>query len=140
MCYNYPMDAKIDLSEYEEIPKTAVVLSKMLDDVYKQLGRPQSMFSDSGKKMMEVIISSWEDLYPAESRAWYEERKTYQKEELTINEQVAKKSGRSLASIPFYVFQMMRIFFPNERYVLSDRTKAIKFVRKYPMFRWVNRI
>lgn len=128
----------LDGKTYDIPTRQASAVTSTLIKVWEKLGRPQDPFSPAGEKLMNIIIATWEDTFPIESRAWYEERKEYQKEELTITEQVRKNTGRSLASYPFYIFQVMKIMFPGLK--LSDRDTNIKMVKKYPVFRMCNTI
>lgn len=123
--------------QYEEIPREAVAASKIIVDFHKSLGEPKDPLSKNGEKLMTILISIWEDLYPLEAKLWYDERKEYQKEELSIGEQVNKGTGRSLASVPFPIYQMMKKVFP--KYKLSKREDWLTFVKKYPMFRMANK-
>lgn len=128
----------INNEEYEVIPPAAVAASKLLVDAYITLGRPKDPYNESGKKMMRVIITSWEDLYPKQAMEWYEARREYQNEELSINEQVKNQTGRSLASYPYPIYQMLKKFFPELS--LHSREDNIKFVKEYPVFRFANKI
>jgi hypothetical protein len=122
--------------EYEEIPQIALITSKWLVEAWEQLGKPDNPFTESGAKMMAVIIAVWEELYPDESKQWYEDRKTYRKHELSITEQVHKHTGRSLASYPFPIFQVMKTIFPT--FKAAQRENCLKMVRKFPMFQMCN--
>jgi hypothetical protein len=137
MCYNRLM-SELPLDEYEQIPPQSVLASKWLADLWKQLGSPTTPLSPSGQKLMKVIISVWEDLYSKDAHEWYEERKDYQKSEMSISEQVSKKTGRSLASFPTPIFLMMKRVFPD--FKVADRKNCIKIVRLWPMFRFANRV
>lgn len=129
---------KLGNDEYEVIPKAAVSASKILVDVFEKVGRPEDPFSEQGKKVMEVIISLWQDLYPLEAKMWFEDRREHLNEEMTIREQVSKQTGRSLASIPSPIYRMMRKVFPE--FKMDDREDFIKLVKEYPIFRMVNKI
>lgn len=128
---------KIGNEEYDEIPPSAVAASKMLVDVCVRLGYPETPLTPSGEKLMNVIIAIWEDLYPLEAKIWYDDRKEYQDNEMSITEQVRKGTGRSLASFPYPVYQMMTKVFPN--YKLEAREDYLTFVKKFPMFRMANK-
>ena len=79
---------KINNEEFVELPKEAVLASKWIVDIWVKLGKPQTPFTTSGSKLMNVIIAVWQDLYPLQVKEWTEERATYKKEELLITEQV----------------------------------------------------
>lgn len=133
-------DPNVDrfLADYEETPKEAVVGSKILVDTYIRLGRPQSPLTSTGVKMMEVIISLWQDLYPIEAQQWLDERKSHLLSEMSISSQVKLHTGRSLASFPWPVYQMMKKLFPL--FKPQDRKTCIKMVKKFPIFKMVNAI
>lgn len=129
---------KLNGEEYEVIPPLAVASTKLLMDAYERLGSPQDPFSDSGKKVMEILISLWQDLFPKESQVWIAMRDDHKKAELSIREQVAKGTGRSLASLPMFIHKIMGKLFPQ--YKSWSRTEYTQFVKEYPMFRMVNKI
>ena len=133
-------DPNVDsiLSEVEEIPPVSLAASKWLTDIWIRLGKPDTPFTDSGKKLVNVIIATWEELYPYEAKYWYEERRNYKKNELDITTQVHKGTGRSLASFPYPVFQMLRKVFPDIKF--GDRRTAMRMARTFPIFQMANKI
>ena len=133
-----PKSIKIGNEVYGEIPQVAVVAAKWLVEVWDKLGRPESPLSESGEKLMKVIIAAWEDLYPKDAEDWYAARKEYQDNELSIPQQVHRHTGRSLASFPLPIFQMMKKVFP--KYKINDRENVIKLVGKFPAFRMANKV
>jgi hypothetical protein len=133
-------DPAIDsiLDQMEEIPQAAIAASKWLTDIYVRLGRPQSPFTESGEKLVNVIIATWKELYPQEASDWFDTKRDYQKEELDITSQVHQKTGRSLASYPYPVYKMLRQVFPTIKF--GERKTAIKMARRFPIFKFANRI
>lgn len=117
---------------YEEIPKHATVASRVIADMHKQLGEPDTPLSDAGEKMMNILIAIWEDMYGDDVAQWTASRKEYQGAEMTTREQIKHKTGASLASVPFPIYQMMKKVFPQ--YKLSSRDDWMKFLQRYPMF------
>jgi hypothetical protein len=128
---------KLGNEEYEELPRIVTASSKMLVDTWEFLGRPDTPLTDSGSKLLAAIIAVWEELYPADAKRWYSDRKDYARSELPINEQIYKHTGRSLASYPFPVFQMMKKLFP--KFKPGDRQSCMKLVAKFPLFRMANK-
>ena len=133
-----PREIKINGEVYSTIAPEAIQVSKWLVDIWIKLGKPQTPFTESGAKMMDVIIASWEDLYPVDSQIWYNERKDHLKAELSITEQVHKHTGRSLASFPYPIFRMMKVVFKN--FKVAERKNCIKMVGKWKMFKMVNKV
>lgn len=131
-------DPNLNLNDYEEVPKAAVAASKAIVDMWIRLGRPQTPFTDSGAKMMEIIIAVWEDCYPLQSKMWWDERRNYQASELSISEQVRKHTGRSLASYPLPIYSMMKKVFKG--FDSTERKNCMKMVQKWPMFKMANRV
>lgn len=131
-------DPKIKLDEFEEIPAISVKASELVTNAYIRLGRPQDPFTPSGEKMMNIIIAVWEDLYPRQRIAWEADRADYKRAELSISEQVSKKTGRSLASYPYPIYLMMKKIFP--KFNAIDRKNCMRMVKKWPMFRFANKI
>lgn len=148
-CYNVsmqkaPLAARKPIKEISingetyDIPhRQGAAITDLLVKMWEKLGKPEDPFSVSGEKLMQIIIATWEDTYPEESRQWYEDRKEYKLEELDIKTQVRRKTGRSLASYPYYIFTIMKIVFPKVKF--SDRKIHMKMVKKYPMFLFANK-
>lgn len=128
---------KLGDEEFDTVPQVSLFASKELVDIWEQLGRPDTPLTESGEKLMKAIIVVWEELYPDDAREWTEVRKNYQANELTINEQVHKHTGRSLASYPYPVFMMMKRLFP--KFEPNKRENCLKMVKKFPMFRFANK-
>lgn len=128
---------KIGDEEYETIPETAVAASKWLVDLWETLGRPESPLTQSGEKLMNVIIAVWQELYPKDYSDWIEQRKDYKLSELDMKEQIRKHTGRSLASYPYHVFMIMKKVFPN--FNAGERGNCMKMIRKYPLFKMANK-
>lgn len=133
-----PKSIKLNGETYDPVAKEAVVASKMLIDAYQRLGSPQTPFTRAGQKMMNIIIAVWEDLYPIESKIWNAEREEHLKSEMSIRNQVLKHTGRSLASYPFPIFKMMKVVFPD--FNPAERKNCMSIVKKWPMFRMVNKV
>jgi len=129
---------KLGEEEFEEIPSKAVAAARILSDMFDRLGRPEDPLSKQGEQMMRFIIATWEDLYPEEVLEWAKTRKEYKKEEMGTMEQVLKQTGRSLASIPLPIYQMMKKVFPG--YKLDNRKAFMKFVKKFPIFQMANKL
>lgn len=123
---------------YEEAHPQAATASKVVVDMWIRLGRPTNPFTKSGEKLMNIIIAIWEDCYPKDAREWYAVRQQYQDAELTISEQVSKKTGRSLASYPYAVFAMMNAVFAG--FDPTERKNCIKMVAQWPQFRFANKV
>jgi hypothetical protein len=129
---------KIGSDIYEEIPPQSILASRWLVEIWERLGKPATPLTESGEKLMKVIIAVWEDLYPREAHDWYEERKEYRLHEMSTKEQVLKQTGRSLASFPLPVFRMMHKLFPT--FSLGKRNTVIKLVAKFPMFQMCKKV
>ena len=131
-------DIKIGDEIYSEVAREAVIASKGITDAHKALGKPTTPFTDSGQKLMNMIIAVWEDLYPIERKVWFQERGDHLSSEKSITQQVSQKTGRSLASYPYPIYKMMKVVFPE--FKAGERKNCIKLVKKWPMFRMVNKI
>lgn len=128
---------ELPLDQFEEIPQTAVIASKLIADTYIRLGRPPTPFSESGQKFMNFLIAVWEKLYPVDAQIWHDKRKEYQNAELSISEQVSKRTGRSLASYPLPLYQMMKKTFVG--FDAAERKNCMKMVKLWPMFKFANK-
>ncbi len=131
------IDPKVNLEEYSVVPPQAVISTKVLMDMWERLGRPNTPFIPAGEKLMNIIIAIWEDGYPRQAREWYAERKIYQNAEMGITEQVHRHTGRSLASFPLPIYNIMRRLFRG--FDPAERKNCMKMVKKWSMFRMCNR-
>lgn len=128
---------KIAGEEYDVIDPTAVQASKIIVDMWIVLGKPKDPFSQAGKKVMDLIISVWEDMCPEDRIQWYKDRGLYKSSEKTIQEQVKQKTGRSLASYPYLIFMLMRTVFKG--FDPAERKNCMKMVKIWPMFLFANK-
>lgn len=126
------MKAVIGDIEYQSVNPAALTATNLLIETWKRAGRPQTPFTKSGERIMNVIIAIWEDLYPVDRETWYAARSQYKNAELSIGEQVRRRTGRSLASYPMPIFKMMEVVFRG--FDPAERKNCIKMVRKWPMF------
>lgn len=126
------------MSNFEEIPPVSVLASRMLADFYVKQGSPDSPFTKSGAKIVNMIIAIWKDLYPKEVIEWEKERKEYKESEKSIKDQVKQRTGRNLASYPYPIYRLLKVTFPEIK--LGERKTCIKFVKKWPMFQLANRV
>lgn len=133
-----PVDDPVDLTEWEVIDAQVNAATHIIEDMAIRLGNPSDPLSEAGQKLMQVIVAVWQDLYPKDATEWFEARKTYQNNELTITEQVHQGTGRSLASYPYPVYQIMKKVFPE--FDSTERTNCLKMVKKFPMFRFANTV
>ncbi len=118
---------------YDIATRQATGIVNAIMRAWQALGRPSDPLSTQGQKLMSVIIATWEDTYPYESREWYEMRKEYQLNELDVRTQVKKQTGGSLVSYPYYIYTIMKKVFPAIK--LHDRTFCQRLVKVFPMFR-----
>jgi hypothetical protein len=132
-----PSDVPINLKDYEEIPEIVSYSSWWLIEIWEKLGKPDSPLSDAGVKVMNVILTVWQELYPDDYNAWIEDRKKYKLNEMTISDQIRKHTGRSLASYPLHVFMMMKVIFPQ--FKPGQRENCLKMVKKFPIFQFANK-
>ena len=121
------------IDQYEVIPPQAVASVQILMKMWDQLGRPKTPFTKPGTKLMNIIIAVWEDGYPKEAREWRADRKEYQKAEKPISEQVRKKTGRSLASYPLPIYNIMKKLFAG--FDPAERKNCKKMMKKWDMCR-----
>lgn len=123
---------------YEIPSEQATAITSYLVYAWEKLGKPQDPLSESGKKMMEVILATWEDTYPFEYHEWKSIRDEYQESEMEIHDQVKQQTGRNLAAYPMYVLQVMKRVFPNWDPIKRENCMAL--VKEYPIFRMANKV
>jgi len=124
--------------EFDEVPQMSLLTSKMIVDAWDYLGQPTTPLSESGEKMMAVIIAAWEELFPEEAREWKEVRNRYKLNEMSITEQVYQRTGRSLGSYPYPIYAIMKRLFP--KFQATERENMIKMVKRFPMFKFANKV
>ena len=124
--------------DYYIISKESNAVSKVLSDFYIKLGRPSTPLSESGTKLMNILIATWKDLMPKEAMEWKKQRENYKKAELSPKEQVRKHTGRSLASYPMYIYRLMKKLFPE--FDATERKNCMKMVKKWPLFQMANKV
>ncbi len=125
---------KTDLP-YEVPSEPAIILTEFLYRVWNKLGKPTDPLSTPGKKLVEAIIMAYEKSYPIDWRQWLSQREDYQYDETTLKEQI--KTGRSLASYPIFIYNILRKMFPTTDF--SERKFVMKFIKEFPMFRFANK-
>jgi len=129
---------EIDGEVYDVPTNQGVAITNAIMHTWKKLGKPTDIFTPSGKKLMTIIIATWEDTYPQLSRNWKLTRQEHLDAELTIKQQVKKKTGRNLAAYPMFIYKIIKIVFTDNNF--KDRETTMKMVKEYPIFRHVNRI
>lgn len=126
------------MDEYQIISSERIAVTQALSNLWEKFGRPSSPLSKSGKKLVDVLIATWEDLFPEESKIWHEQRKNYKAAELDIKQQIKGHTGRSLASYPMYIHKMLKVLFPEFDH--TERKNCIKMVKEWPMFQFANKV
>lgn len=125
-------------NELMEVPKSALLASKYLSDFYFQIGKPDSPLTPTGQKVMAVIEAIWTELYPLDAKTWSNDMTEYKNAELSTRQQVAQNTGRSLASVPLPIYQMMTKVFKD--YKLDSREDWMKFLKTFPQYRAANKL
>lgn len=127
-----------NLNDYKIIPPHLASATAFIVELWDKLGRPTDPLSESGVKLVNFIFDCYKELFPQEYHKWLEERKKYQLNEMTISEQVRKRTGRSLISYPYWVFMVLKKVFPNFDFV--KRENAMKIAKKFPQFQIANKV
>jgi hypothetical protein len=128
---------KMDGEEYYVPTRQGYAISHVISSLWDQLGKPDTPFSESGEKLMDLIIATWEDTFPKQHKQWIEERKLMHSSELSNREKIKKHTGRNLAAYPYYVYKMIKLVFPNFNFM--ERENQLKLVKKWPVFRMVEK-
>jgi len=129
---------QVDGQDVEVLPKVVNEAAASILLTWERLGKPRSVFSTNGSKLLQVMIATWRDLYPVESSQWLQERAEHLLSEMSIKDQIKGHTGRSLASIPLYLHKLMKLFFKDD--ILLDRAYYMKLVKLFPMFRMANKV
>lgn len=130
-----PADEKLNSVEFEMPTNQAIVISNILSKAWTAFGQPDTVLSKGGKKLMTVIISAWQDSFPAEVREWEAQRTDELLNERSLKDSV-KSGGMNTATYPYWLFQMMKWGFPNERF---GKKEVVSFLLdNFPVFRTSN--
>lgn len=134
-----PTEEIIEVDGREYVLPTQMVLdaANLMTKAWVDLGKPDSIFTQTGRKLMVILIGLWQDMMPEEAREWMIQRKKYQDNELSASEQIRKQTGRSLVSLPRFIYSMMRALFKDEK---QDTPYWKKLAKEYPMFRFTNKV
>lgn len=128
-------DPKLDLNDFEIPTNQAVAISSLLAKSWTAFGKPDTVVSEAGKKLMTVIIGAWEDSFPEEARVWKNQRSEELLNERTIKESI-KSGGHNKAAYPYWLFQMMSWGFPKERWAKNEVVTYL--TKNFPVFRTSN--
>ena len=132
------LNKPFNIDEFQVYAPDQVALSKMMTDLWVNLGKPTDVFSEAGQKMLGFIIKAWEEMRPREALEWKRDRDEHLGAELSIKEQIQQKTGRVLASYPGFVYHLAKRIFTDTKF--SERNTVIKLVQLFPIFRYVNKV
>ena len=135
MLYNVTMSKDFNLDDFETPTKQAVIISNILSKAWSAFGQPTTVMSESGKKLMTVVIAAWEDSYPVEANTWKNQRSEELLNERTIKESI-KAGGHNSAAYPCWVFQMRTAAFPQECFAKKETKNYL--IKNFPVFRTSN--
>jgi hypothetical protein len=121
--------------EYEIPTRQATAIAGLLARTWSQLGKPETVISESGKKLMTVVISAWEDSFPLEVDTWKNQRQEELLNERSLKEST-KQGGMNTATYPYWLFQMMRWAFPKERWAKPEVVSYL--LDNFPVFKTSN--
>ncbi len=127
----------IDGQEYYQPTRQGYAISDTISKLWDNLGRPETPFSKTGEKLMDVIIATWEDTFPDQYKEWIKEREQMHQAEISNREKIKKHTGRNLAAYPMYVYKMIKLVFPEFKF--SERENQLKLVKKWPLFKMVRK-
>lgn len=129
------MSKDFNLDDFEIPTKQAALISNILAKSWSAFGKPDTVRSEGGKKLMTVIIAAWEDSFPEEARVWKNQRSEELTNERSVKESI-KSGGHNSAAYPYWLFQMMNWGFPQEKWAKKE---TVSFLTKnFPVFRTSN--
>lgn len=125
------------LDDYEVVPPYLSQATAMIVELWVRSGCPSSPLSSSGRKLVDFVFSCYKELFPEDYSSWLKTMKEYKANELSVHEQVHKRTGRSLLSYPYWVFAVLKVVFPGFDFV--KRENALKIAKLFPQFRIANK-
>jgi hypothetical protein len=123
---------KVDGVTYEIASEEERLSAEYLHKVFIRAGRPTKLEGESAWKMMDAIMQIWGGLYPQEVDAFIEVLKEEQALERSV-EQSNKEGGYFPISYPTRLYQMMKVYFKNDRF--QDRKLIKMLVNRYPILK-----
>lgn len=99
-----------------------------LHTVWDKAGRPNRI-EGSAWKVVDAILQTFAACFPQEYQDFRNTIKEDQSNERTVHDS-NKMGGHFTISYPIRLLQLLKVYFPNERY--QDREFTKKFVRRYP--------
>jgi len=130
-----PADEKLNSYEFEIPTNQAIAISGILAKSWSAFGKPDTVRSEGGKKLMTVIIAAWEDSFPVECEEWRIERNEELLNERSVSASI-KAGGHNVAAYPYWLYKMMTWGFPNERWAKRETVEFL--VKNFPVFRTSN--
>ena len=121
--------------EYEIPTRQATAIASILARAFFTFGKPETVVSENGKKLMTVIIAAWEDSFPAESDTWYNQRRAELANQRSLHDSVVAGGSNSI-TYPYWLFQMMNWAFPNDRWANKETVSYLW--DNFPVFRSSN--
>lgn len=119
------------------VPQDQYKAIDYLVGIWEGVGKPTEPFSKSGLKVLAAMIEAWKVLMPEEYLGWKQVRDEYQSSELDVHDQVKKKTGRIVVSMPRLFITLFHKLFPGYD---TDRKFFIKLGRHFPIFRFARKI
>lgn len=121
--------------EYEVVPKEAVGLTEGLITVWKKLGKPEDLSTESGLKMLDNITHCWYKYFWEERNDWLYDRSVELTHERSVK-QSAKAGGYVAAVYPPTWFHLMKAFFPKLR--MGNREVVKQIIKRQPILKATN--
>ena len=106
---------------------------EFLHKVWIRAGRPNRLEGESAWKVVDAMMKMWSALYPHEIETWVDELKEEQDAERNVHDAVKSGGGYFPISYPTRIYNMLKVYFPNEKY--TDHELIKKIVNRYPIFK-----
>ena len=118
---------------YDFVPEEHRLAVEFIYKTWVKAGRPRRLEGEVAWKVMDSIFQIWGALNPQELADFKQDVQEDQSMERSVSEANSRDGGYIPISYPPRLFQMIKVFFPDEK--LQDHDLILKFVRRYPLLK-----
>lgn len=102
-----------------------------LDKLATKLGNPPDISTESGLKLMDAVIGTWQKHFPQEAKDWTHDRKMDLENEKSLSYLASDKSaGYNPVGYPPKLFALIKTMFPDIK--LQNKKVFMKLIKIYP--------
>lgn len=116
---------------YEGPSEGELLTITFLDRLATKLGNPPDISTESGLKLMDAVIGTWQKHFPQEAKDWTHDRKMDLDNERSLSYLASNQSaGYNPVGYPPQLFKLIKTMFPNIK--LQNKKVFMKLIKIYP--------